>query len=119
MTDLLTPTQVLRSVASKKPDYAKVSGSELIISWDGEAHVELAAELLDLNQDDKVYSSYEISAIYIDGEEIELDCETEQLAYDLAWDWCLIDSDYLTEEAYREAQDQDEHEAFYMNWERI
>ena len=103
MTDLLTPTQVLRSVASKKPDYAKVSGSELIISWDGEAHVELAAELLDLNQDDKVYSSYEISAIYIDGEEIELDCETEQLAHNLVFDWFLLPNNYMAIEVAKDA----------------
>ena len=103
MTDLLTKMQVLRSVANKKPDYAKVSGSELIITWDGETHIEMAAELLDLDQDDKVYSSYEISVIYIDGEEIELDCETKQLAYDLVFDWFLLPNNYMTIDVAKDA----------------
>ena len=119
MTDLLTKMQVLQSVASKKPDYASVSGSEVSVVWDSETHVEIIAELLDLNCELKVYSDFEVTTVYIDGEEVELDQDEAQLAHEMTHDWCLLNSDYLTEDEYREALEQDEHEAFYMNWERI
>ena len=119
MTDLLTKTQVLRSVASKKPDYASVSGSEVSVILDSESHVEIIAELLDLDCEIKVYSDFEVTTVYIDGEEVELYQDEAQLAHEMTHNWCLMNSDYLTEDEYREALEQDEHEAFYMNWERI